>query len=99
MSLFLQLHFSNLSKNLESKALVLFLGFLMTYETQWWHDGTAEDLWSPATYLHFGAVGQGVFKRDAQGEVVVLGTEGAGLVDVELVSVLLDGDLQVVVLG
>lgn len=58
-----------------------------------------EDLCSPATYRHFSAVGQDVFKRDAQGEVIVLGAEVAGFIDVKLVSVLLNGDLQVVVLG
>ena len=45
----------------------------------------------------FGAIGQAVVEEDAQGKVDVLGAEGAGLLDVELVPGLLDGDLQVVV--
>ena len=50
------------------------------------------------TYCHFSAVGQCIVKLDAQGEVDFFCAEGAGLFDVELVSSLLDGDLQVVVL-
>lgn len=36
---------------------------------------------------------------DTQGEVHLFGAQGARLLDVELVAVLLDGDLQVIVFG
>lgn len=51
------------------------------------------------THRDFSAIRQAVVEWDAQGEVDVFGAESAGLLDVELVAVLLDGDLQVVVLG
>lgn len=66
------------------------------------------DTWSPNlrpsfssdpnwTHRDFGSVGQAVVKLDAQREVDLFGAEGARLLDVEFVAVLLDGDLQVVV--
>lgn len=45
----------------------------------------------------FGAVGQRVVKLDAQSEVDVFGAESAGFFEVEVVTVLLDGDFEVVV--
>lgn len=51
------------------------------------------------THWDFGAIGQAVVKSNAQGEVDVLGAEGADLLDVKLLPGLLDGDLQVVMFG
>lgn len=51
------------------------------------------------THRDLGAVSQAVVEDDAQGEVDVFCAEGARLLDLKLVPVLLDGDLQVVVLG
>lgn len=40
----------------------------------------------------FCAIGQGVIKRNAQSEFDVFGAERAGFLDVEVISILLDGD-------
>lgn len=44
------------------------------------------------SYRYFGAVSQSVVKLDAQRELDVFGAESAGLFEVEVVSVLFNGD-------